>query len=418
MIHLLLPLLVAVSAFAEIEVSGHLDLDSQFYLTAPDSKHKNSFTAQQSLEFNYTNDELTLYSKLYAQEDYYDFVSADQKNERTFARLDELYMKYDFDDDAIQAGKSIKFWGALELRNIVDGFNPQDLRSDLLSVDKLGVWNASYSHYTESGELSLIVKLYEQNQEMAAYPYVYYFFPSFVSYDSKLKTQDADTRPSVYLTYSGSTDTEYALDYMFIYENGYDSQRYFTADKPQNLSPLSPTYGNPTVFESNAYIVNKFMTYNTLVLGATLIKLEALYAKVDEDINVGDYSHVAFGVEHTLENFYESAALGLIAEYYRYDTYESDKYSDIELFETMQNDLFVGLRYSLNNTEDSSVVGGVVTDFEYDEQVYYMKFESRFAESYKIGVDYYYIEPSTSHLTAYALLGQHQRVAVNVAYHF
>ena len=127
---------------------------------------------------------------------------------------------------------------------------------------------------------------------------------------------------------------------------------------------------------------------------------------------------MAFGVEHTLENFYESSALGLIAEYYRYDTYESDKYSDIELFETMQNDLFIGLRYSLNNAQDSSFVGGVVADFEYDEQVYYMKFESRFADSYKIGVDYYYIEPSTSHLTAYALLGEHQRVALNVAYHF
>ena len=418
MIKIFLLLGVCLSLFAEMEVSGHLDLDSQFYLTSPSSKHKNSFTAQQTLEFNYTNEELTLYSKLYAQEDYYDFASADEKNERTFVRLDELYLKYDFDDDSIQAGKSIKFWGALELRNIVDGFNPQDLRSDLLSVDKLGVWNASYSHYTENGELSLIVKLYEQDQEMAAYPYVYNFFPSFVSYDSKLKTQDVSTRPSVYLTYSGSTDTEHALDYTFIYENGYDSQRYFTADKPQNLSPLSPTFGNPTVFEANAYVVNKFMTYNTLVMGATLFKLEGLYAKVDEDVNVGDYSHVAFGVEHTLENFYESSALGLIAEYYRYDTYESDKHSDLELFETMQNDVFIGLRYSLNNAQDSYAVGGVVADFEYNEQVYYMKFESRVGDSYKVGIDYYYIEPSTTYSTAYAFLGKHQRVAVNVAYYF
>ena len=418
MIKLVLFLGLCLSLFAEIEVSGHLDLDSQVYLTSPSSKHENSFTAQQTLEFNYINEELTLYSKLYAQEDYYDFVSADEKNERTFVRLDELYLKYDFDDDSIQAGKSIKFWGALELRNIVDGFNPQDLRSDLLSVDKLGVWNASYSHFTETGELSAIVKFYEQNQEMAAYPYVYNFFPSFVRYDSNLKTKDSSTRPSVYLAYSGSTDTEHALDYMFIYENGYDSQRYFTADKPQNLSPLSPTFGNPTVFEENAYIVNKFMTYNTLVMGTTLFKLEGLYAKVDEDINVGDYSHLAFGVEHTLENFYESSALGLIAEYYKYNTYESDKYNDLELFETMQNDVFVGLRYSLNNAQDSSFVGGVVADFEYDEQVYYMKFGSRVGDNYKVGIDYYYIEPSTSDATAYAFLGKHQRVAVNIAYYF
>ncbi|HIP19929.1 MAG TPA: hypothetical protein EYG70_02255 [Sulfurimonas sp.] len=416
--HLVLLFSLFTAVLADIEISGHFDLDSQFYLKVPQGKNTNSFTAKQTLEINYEEDSLSVYANLYAQEAYYDFTSQDTKTERTFARVDELYLKYDFDDDALKAGKSIEFWGSLELRNIVDGFNPRDFRNDFFSNDKLGVYNVSYSHYFENSELSLIAKLQEEQQLMAAQPYVYYFFPSFVTYDGTLNTQDSIHRPSMYLKFTGSTDTEYAIDYALIYENGYDSQRYFATNTPQNINPSSPTFGQATHFEENAYIVNKFMTYNTLVVGSTLVKLEALYAKVDEDPFIGDYSHIALGLEHTLENIYESHALGLIAEYYRYDTYESDKYDDLALFETMQNDLFLGIRYTLNSANDSSFVGGGIFDLEYNEQVYYLKFESRVAESFKVALDYYYIEPSTTDLTAYALLGEHQKLGVNIAYYF
>ncbi len=397
-----------VFLFAELEVSGHLDLDSQAYLIAPNSKNKNSFTLKQTLEFKYEKDDLTLFSSLYAQEDYYDFLGTSKHNDRTFARIDELYLKQDFEDDSIQAGKSIKFWGALELRNIVDVFNPKEFRDDMFSkTNKLGIWNTSYSHYTDSGEFSIIVKLYEQDQSMASSPYVYYIFPKQVSYDNNLNSSNGEFRPSLYLMYSGSTDSEYGLDYAFIYENGYDSQRYF-----------SQVVNIPALYIQNAYLVNKFMTYNTLVVGATLIKLEALYADVYEDINVGDYSYIAFGFEHTIENFYKTHGLGLIAEYYRYDTYESNRYNDLQLFETMQNDLFLGLRYSFNDSDDASIVSGIVPDLDYNEEVYYFKYESRIGNSFRVGLDYYYIEPSKKRKTAYAFLGRHQRVALNLAYHF
>jgi len=395
---------------ADLEVSGHLDLDSQVYLSAPTSKHKNSFTAKQTLELGYSRDNLNIFTKLYAQEDYYDTLTQEEHNDRTFIRADELYLKYDFSDDSVKLGKSIEFWGALEFRNIVDAFNPDDFRVDMFNTSKLGVWNLAYSHFTENGEFSLIVKLNEPDQKMPASPYVYYFLPEGIAYEKSLESSDGTQRPSLYLKYSGTTDSEYPLDYAFIYENGYDSQRYFTT----NATAISA----PTEFRQKAYLVNKFMTYNTLVVDATLIKLEALYVKVDGQENVGDYSHIAFGVEHTLENFENGAALGLIAEYYRYDTYEDDKYSDLELFETMQNDIFIGARYTFNNEEDSSIVGGVVADTEYAEQTYYMQFESRFMEEFKVAFDYYYVNPSQSTLTAYKLLGKHQRVGLNVAWYF
>jgi len=395
---------------ADLEVSGHLDLDSQIYLSVPKSKHNNSFTLKQTLELNYTKDDLTVFSKLYAQEDYYDTLSQEEHNERTFIRADELYLKYDFADDSIKLGKSVEFWGALEFRNIVNAFNPEDFRVDMFNTSKLGVWNLAYSYFTQSGELSLIVKLNEPDQKMPTSPYVYYFLPEGIAYEESLESSQGTQRPSIYLKYSGTTESEYPLDYAFIYENGYDSQRYFTT----NATAISA----PTEFRQKAYLVNKFMTYNTLVVDATLIKLEAMYVKVDGQEKVGDYSHIAFGLEHTLENFDNGAALGLIAEYYRYDTYEDDKYTDLELFETMQNDIFIGARYTFNNSEDSSVVGGVVADTEYGEQTYYLQYESRFMEAFKVAFDYYYVQPSTSTLTAYSLLETHQRVGLNIAWHF
>ena len=402
-----LSLISFISLFAELEMSGHLDLDSEFYLTKASGRDANSFTVKQTLEFKYTRDTWSAFAKVYAQEAYNDFLSKEDQTQRTFARLDELYLRYDTDEASYSIGKSIKFWGALELRNIVDVFNPNEFRDDMFSVNKLGVYNASYSRFTDTGELNVIVKVHEQDLEMASYPYVYYPFPEMISYEKNLQTSSSQNKPSIYVAYSGSTDTDNALDYAFIYQHGYDSQRY-----------LSSVVRQPTRYVQNGYRVDKFMTYNTLVVGSTLVKLEAVYADVEKGVSVGDYSHIAFGIEHTFEDFESGATLGLITEYYRYYTYEEDKFTDLEVYESMQNDIFVGLRYVLNDVDDSSFIGGLIADAEYNEQTYYAKYESRYMDSFKLDVDYYFVEPSTSTQTAYALLGRHQRIGVNIAYYF
>jgi len=402
---------------------GHVDLTAQGYIDRPDGKHKANLTAATTLEGEFRKDDLTIAATLYAQQDYYDFKGSSDQNDRSFVRLDELYGKYDFEDSQIMAGKSIRFWGALELRNVVDVFNVQDLRNDPFETDKLGEWNAAYTYYTDSGEISLIVKLNEQDRQMSNFPYVYYYFPEQnqfgqdISYDDNLKTEESRNRPTVYLKYSGSTDTDYALDYTVILQNGYDSQRYFKADR----------YGK---FQENAYIVNKLMTFNTLVVGSTLVKFEGTYANIKNSQSIptasgqvksiSDYYHIGLGLEHTLTQFHNEADLGLIAEYYKYETIDSgDKYlNDLEVFEAMQNDLFLGFRYSFNEGNDASIVSGMILDLDYDEQVYYMEYESRINDTFKLKFDYRYIEPSSDDPTVFNLLGKHQRVNVNLGYYF
>ncbi|HIC44289.1 MAG TPA: hypothetical protein EYO73_08390 [Sulfurimonas sp.] len=428
----------------EFSVQGHVNVIAQGYPQRPVGKHKANLTLSGELELKYSEDDTSIVSKIYAQGDSHDVKGSSQHNERTFLRLDELYIQHDFEDDQIMFGQSVRFWGALEVNNLTDVFNPTDYRTDLFDSSKLGVLNLAYTHYTDTGELSLIVKLSEPDRDMAAQPYLYYFFPVAVQpgdlpgspiptpvslgYTDKLN-KETGSRPSFFMKYSGSTDTEYAWDYSIIYENGYDSQRYYTYTLSDNNTSAS--------IQENAYLVNKVMSYNTIVVGSTLVKIEAVYTDIIKTDplptvktatgtvrtkKLSDYLHIGLGLEHTLTQVYNEADLGLIAEYYRYEALQSgdDYFTDLELFEIYQNDLFIGGRYSFNEGNDASILTGLLYDLDYDEQVYSFEYETRLAELFKLKFSYYYIRPTSdaNTVTAYSLMGTHQRLSLNLGYYF
>ena len=178
------------------------------------------------------------------------------------------------------------------------------------------------------------------------------------------------------------------------------------------------------------------MTYNTMVVGSTLLKIEAQVIDVIDDnvtsigLRIADYYQFGLGVEHTLTGVIEDADLGLIGEYYYYNTFNQvdDIADDLALFQIFQNDLFLGLRYTFNDASDSSIIAGAIVDLDYREQSYSVKYETRFFDALSMKADYAYINPSTTAPTAYALMGfdknnptvpiAHQRVGINLAYHF
>lgn len=393
--------------YGEFDARGSVTLDEQRYSILPDGKHTDSSTLREQAELKYYRDAWSGRAAFKAQQDAYD-LSSDKKNGRSFLRVDEAAVTYEGDAYRAEAGRSVRFWGALEARNIVDGFNPSELRNDPFETDKIGVWNVALSRYTETGSIAAIVKLSEEEQPMAKAPYAYYFFPELVSYDKTLQTESARTRPSLYLSWNGTTDGEVAADFAVIVQNGYDSQRYF--------APKAGTF--PPVYEQHAYLVDKVMAYATAVSGSTLFKLETLYTDVLDEPLISDYYHVGVGVEHTFEQLYGGSDLGLILEYYRYETLQANRYSDLDLFEAFQDDLFAGLRWSLNDVSDTSVLGGVVWDGRYNEQNWYAQFESRIRETFRLSLDYRYIEPSGTEATAYAMLGRHERFSASLGYFF
>lgn len=392
----------------DVTVQGHINLAAQAYIIKPSGKHPNNYTASTEIEAAYNQGNFKAFGKVRAQQDYYDLQGTAEHNDRSYLRVKELYATYDFYDAQLFFGKNIRFWGALEVKNISDGFNLSDFRSDPTENDKMGSWNAAYTYYTDNAELAAIVKFYEQDRDIPAYPYVYYPFTNQqITYDSEIQTEQSRYRPSIFLKYSATADTEYALDYSFIIEHGYDSQRYYN-------TPAAPEY---KVYE-HAYLVNKLISYSTLVVDSTLYKLEAVFADVCFDDRISDYYHIGLGMEHTLTQVYKEADLGLLVEYYKYGTLQDGRYSDLDLFEVFQNDLFIGARYSFNEGNDASIVGGAIFDLDYNEQVYYVKYESRINDIFKLHLDYRQSEPSKNYETALKRMGKQKRISIKAGYYF
>jgi hypothetical protein len=361
----LFPLCVGAT---DLEYKGNISLEAKYLDHDIKNKRDNSIALRGEFELKkeFGDGQFVISSKaIYDKDD----------SNRRYADLSDFYYKHNFEDSDLLVGKSTRFWGALEFYNITDVFNSKDFLDDPFDYDsKLGAWNAAYTKYLDNGELSLIVKVHEQKQKMQEMDSVNYFFPTF--YDDDFQTSDDENRPTIYLKYSGSGE-EIQMDYAFVYQNGYDSQRYMSMS------------GNALI--QNAYIVNKLLAYTTYVHESTIYKGEIAYALSDDD-KVSDYGEFGLGVEHTLYSFWDKKDLGLLAEYYRYEAKDSEKYGAKEFAKIFSNDLTLGFRLSINDTSSSEVLGGVDLDLDSDEKIYFVEYETRLFDKYKLKTSYQHLE--------------------------
>ena len=112
--------------FAELSYEGYVGVDMQAY-NKTRNKHSSNVTLEQKLKLTHESYGFFSVLELYAQEDSSDY-NAKTNNDRSYLRINELYTSYEFEDSKLLFGKSILFWGSLEVKNIVDGFNIQDKR--------------------------------------------------------------------------------------------------------------------------------------------------------------------------------------------------------------------------------------------------------------------------------------------------
>lgn len=388
---------------AELEFKSSIAIDSQNFYSKNLSvdKSTSNITFEQKLSFKKSFEDSFVYLDFYVQEDLSDFTSK-KDNKRSFIRLNELYYQKDFSNDKILLGKSIRFWGALEAKNIADVFNQQDLRSKPFKTDKKGAYNIEYTHYYDDSEISFIIKIHEENNEMASSSYYYNSLP--LIYSKKVKSKISKNRPSIYIKYTGSLSEDIYLDYSFIYLNGFDLQRYLSVEN--------------NTFSQNIYLVNKFINYYTLVSDSTLYKAEFLYTDIINDKKISNYIQAALGFEHSLEAFNNSSELSLLAEYYYFKNLEKNKLSDKKLGKIFQNDLFLALRYKLNDFRDSTFLLGALIDSEYKEQSYSLEYESSLIDSLKLKINIDYINTSKKQKTVYSSFSNSKTISFNLSYHF
>ncbi len=319
-----------------------------------------------------------------------------EDKERRYVDFNDLYYKYKFEDSDLQIGRSTRFWGAMEFYNHTDIFNTKDWLDDPLDFDsKIGALNVAYTKYFGDDEFSIIVKVHEENQAVQDNESPYNIYP--LPYDDDLITQESRNRPSLFLKYSGSSE-DIQLDYSFIYENGYDEQRYVSLEDGK--------------LRQNAYLVNKLLGFATLVSGSTIYKTELSYTLSDNEL-VSDYAQLGIGVEHTISEFLEKNDLGLLVEYYRYKSFDDTKLGAQEFGELFANDLTFGFRFSMNDVEGSEVLGGIDLDLDNKEKIFFISYNTRVSDMFKLEFSYRHLSPEED-----SIFQEFDDIRAEFAYHF
>ncbi len=383
---LLLSLLPLILTASELEYRGDISFETQYLHHNLDNKRDSALALRLDAELKKEVGDGVFVAKVKG------ILDNDDK-QRRYLDFNDLYYKHNFEDSDILIGRNTRFWGALEFYNLVDVFNTKDFLDDPFDYDsKLGAWNVAYTKYLENSELSLIVKLYEERQQMQDIESVNNFFP--LPYNDNLKTSKDKSRPTIFLKYSGSGD-EVQVDYGVVYQNGYDSQRYVSMENGE--------------LRQNAYIVNKLLGYVTYIHEDTIYKTEIAYAISDED-KVSDYAEFGVGLEHTLYGVWERKDLGLLAEYYRYEAKDDEK---IDFNKIFADDLTLGFRLSMNDASSSEILGGLDLDLDTKEKIFFVEYDTRVWQMYKLKASYTHLAPKSE-----SVFAKLDKVKLELGYYF
>ena len=143
---------VALVFAQDVDIKGNVGVEYKKYdykMPIP-NKYAKSLNSELELESEYEN--YIGYLKVEALED-------EDEQSRDYIKINEVYIKAEFDDIELKAGKYIKFWGALELHNLTDIYNKKNTQRDPYDKDKkLGEESLTVSKYLENeDEISVIV---------------------------------------------------------------------------------------------------------------------------------------------------------------------------------------------------------------------------------------------------------------------
>jgi len=275
--------------------------------------------------------------------------------ERSLVDLPEAYWAWEGDAVEILMGANTVFWGVTESVHLVDIVNQTDAAGDIDGEDKLGQPMMNLAWQSDWGQISAyVLPLFRER----TYPGV----------DGRLRPPlPVDTDRPVYESSRGMNHVDLALRY----------SHYF-GDVDIGLSLFSGTSRDPRLLPAgdSAVLVPHYDQIDQVGVDlqytrdAWLWKLEAIARN--------GYSHTfaaAGGLEYTFYQVRQSAAdVGLLLEF------QYDGRNDLEPFTTNDNDIFVGTRLALNDTQDTSVLAGVAYDVDTGETFLNIEAERRFGD--------------------------------------
>jgi hypothetical protein len=346
----------AVADDAAWEGAGNVELQSRFFARDALWPGQGSQTAQVSIaataELRWRNAGGDQRASLipYLRRDSVD-------DERNLVDLREAYWALEGDSLELLAGVNTVFWGVTESVHLVDIINQTDAAGDIDGEDKLGQPMVNLAWQQDWGLIS-------------AYVLPYFRERNYPGIDGRLRTPlPVDSDRAVYESSSEESHVDVALRYS-----------HYIGDVDIGLSVFSGTSREPRLVPADDAPV--LMPHYDLIdqLGVDLQYTRDAWLWKLEAIARNGYSETftaaVGGFEYTLYQVGESSAdLGLLLEY------QYDGRSEFEPFTTADNDVFVGARFALNDSQDTSVLAGVAWDTETGETFFNVEAERRIGDS-------------------------------------
>jgi hypothetical protein len=267
------------------------------------------------------------------------FLRVDGRDdERTHFDLREAYWRRIGKDWELLAGVNRVFWGVTESRHLVDVINQTDFVEDIDNEDKLGQPMINFSWQRNWGRLDAFALLGFRER-------------TFPGVDGRLRPAlVVDTDAARFESGAGDQRLDYALRYSH-YFGDWDVGAYVfhgTGREPRLVPDLEADRLIPHYDVIRQFGVDLQYTRN-----AWLWKLETMVREGHGD----SFAAAVGGFEYTLYQIGNGAAdLGLLAEYL-YD--DRDANAPPTAFD---DDIFVGSRLALNDTQNTEMLIGVVVD--------------------------------------------------------
>jgi len=286
-------------------------------------------------------------------------------DERTHADIRELYWRMEKDNFLFKAGLDVVFWGVAESRHLVDIINQTDLVENIDGEDKLGQPMLNMDYMSDNwGTWQFYILPYFRER-------------TFPGEEGRLRPDPAiDENDAEYEDGDEEEHIDYAVRWSHYIGDWDIGLAHFSGTSRDPL--LQPrTSGSDLAIIPYYPQIDQTSVDAQATLGAWLLKLEAIY----NDNNVDSYYAWTGGFEYTFYGVADSDAdMGLLLEY-NYDDRGTDSTS------ALQEDLYLGLRWSGNDTDSTELLAALVYDTDNNSIFGNIEASRRLGEHWTLGME-------------------------------
>tara|TARA_R110002096_G_scaffold90936_3_gene205936 strand:- start:2316 stop:3524 length:1209 start_codon:yes stop_codon:yes gene_type:complete len=290
------------------------------------------------------------------------FFRLDVDDERTHWDIRELYYQKAKGNWELNLGLKKIFWGVTESNHLVDIINQTDVVESFDAEEKLGQPMAQLTYITNKiGTFNFFYLPYHRKQ-------------AFPGAKGRLRFYVVIDRED--LGYESSAK-EWRQDFAFRWSHYFGAfdigLSHFYGNGREPLYTFNPS-GEIDAFYP---VINQTGLDLQVTQNAFLWKLESIYRSAKAQ----DFFALTAGLEYTFSNIDGNGLdIGVLGEY----LYDS---RDELALNALQNDVFFGSRIAFNDTQDTSILIGGITDLESSSKIFSIEASRRIGNSWKAEIE-------------------------------